>query len=350
MCHLPRQLPAINLRYGLISPFRPLLVRCNMPQNTESVECANGQMFILGMGFVGQFFAADLKSKGWVVSGSCTTVEKKTKLEEMGFHAYAFDANDPQPEILDIMKNHTHLLVSIPPVKGLGDPMLCHKEFVRRRLKDGKIQWLTYLSSTSVYGDCGGAWVDEDYPIRPTSEPARARLAAEEEWLCLGRDLGIAAQIFRLGGIYGPGRSAIDTIIKQEPHSKGQKMRLCKQYTSRVHVADICQALNASILKRSPWEVFNIVDDDPAPRMEVFMWAQNLVEQKFPGHVKQPTMSPEREESLVLDKVSRGDKRVSNARMKKELGVKLFHPTYRSGLQSIIDHMDNPYLQNLPGS
>lgn len=97
-------------------------------------------------------------------------------------------------------------------------------------------------------------------------------------------------------------------------------------------------------------QVYNIVDDDPAPRMEVFMWAQNLVEQKFPGHVKQPTISPEREESLILDKVSRGYKRVSNARMKKELGVKLFHPNYRSGLLSIIDHMDNPYLQNSPGS
>ncbi|XP_022844809.1 uncharacterized protein LOC111367926 isoform X2 [Olea europaea var. sylvestris] len=304
MCRLPMQLPAINLRYEHTSPFRPLLVRCNMSQNAESMESANGQMFVLGMGFVGQFFAADLKSKGWVVSGSCTSVEKKTKLEEMGFPAYVFDANEPQPEILDIMKNHTHLLVSIPPVKGLGDPMLRHKELVKRRLKDGKIQWLTYLSSTSVYGDCGGAWVDEDYPIRPTSEPARSRLAAEEEWLCLGCDLGIAAQIFRLGGIYGPGRR----------------------------------------------QVYNIVDDDPAPRMEVFMWAQNLVEQKFPCHVKQPTISPEREESLILDKVSRGYKRVSNARMKKELGVKLFHSNYRSGLQSIIDHMDNPYLQNSPGS
>ncbi|KAL2522930.1 NAD(P)-binding Rossmann-fold superfamily protein [Forsythia ovata] len=336
LCRLPRQLPAINLRYRQNSPFRPFQVRCNLLQTTESVESANGQMFILGMGFVGQFFAADLKSKGWVVNGSCTSVEKKTKLEEMGYHAYIFDAKDPQTEILDIMKNHTHLLVSIPPVKGLGDP-------------DGKLQWLTYLSSTSVYGDRGGAWVDEDYPVSPTSEPARARLTAEEEWLCLGHDLGIAAQIFRLGGIYGPGRSAIDTIIKQEPLSKGQKMRLSKQYTSRVHVADICQALNASILKRSQWEIYNIVDDDPAPRMEVFMCAQNLVEQKFPGHLKQH-ISPEREESLNPNKVSRGEKRVSNARMKKELGVKLFHPTYRSGLQSIIDRMDNPCLQNSPGS
>ncbi|KAL3813548.1 hypothetical protein ACJIZ3_014816 [Penstemon smallii] len=341
ICRVPIQLPAINLRFDKTSAFRQVTVRCSLSQNPKL--SIGGEMFILGMGFVGQFFAADLKSNKWVVSGSCTSVAKKKKLEELGYQTYIFDANDPQPEILEVVKNHTHLVVSIPPRVGFGDPMLRHKELVESILKDGRLQWIAYLSSTSVYGDYGGAWVDEDDQVRPANEVAKARLAAEVEWLRLGDNLGISTQVFRLGGIYGPGRSAVDTILKQEPLSKGQKTRVSKSYTSRVHVADICQALHASIMKPSKGKIYNIVDDDPAPRTEVFSLAQKLVEEKFP---KKINMAPERSESVAIEKGSRGEKRVSNARLKKELGVKLTHPTYRSGLQSIIENMDSSHLQN----
>ncbi|KAL3640246.1 hypothetical protein CASFOL_015214 [Castilleja foliolosa] len=343
ICRVPRQSLPINLRFDQTSALRPAILRCRLFPNDKrlgDLSIGNDQMFILGMGFVGQFFASDLKNKGWAVSGSCTSVDKKKKLEELGYEAFVFDANDPQQEILEIVKQHTHLVVSIPPLKGLGDPLLHHKGQVESILKDGSLRWLVYLSSTSVYGDCGGAWVDEDYPIQTPGELARSRLAAEQEWLCLGRNLGISAQIFRLGGIYGPGRSAVDTILKQGPLSKGQKTRLLKNFTSRVHVADICQALHASILKPSAGKIYNIVDDDPAPREEVFMLAQTLVDEKFPGHSKR-FISPERSKSLVAEKSSRGEKRVSNARMKNELGVKLFHPTYRSGLQNVVEQIDS---------
>ncbi|KAH6806480.1 Rossmann-fold superfamily protein [Perilla frutescens var. frutescens] len=323
--------------------FRPATVRCNLsPEAKEFPGFSTGdQMFILGMGFVGKFFAAELNNKGWVVSGSCTSVGKKKKLEELGYQAHVFDANDPRNEVLEVLKNYTHLVISIPPLKGLGDPILCHKGLLESVLKDGRLRWLVYLSSTSVYGDSGGAWVDEDYPVKPESELAIARLAAEEEWLGFGQNIGIAAQVFRLGGIYGPGRSAVDTILKQGPMSKGQKARLLKAYTSRVHVADICQALHASILNPSAGKTYNIVDDDPAPREEVFEFAQKLVEEKFPGRGKQ-YIYPERAESLFLKKPLRAEKRVSNARMKKELGVNLLYPTYRSGLQGIMELMASP--------
>ncbi|KAL0424563.1 UNVERIFIED_CONTAM: hypothetical protein Sradi_0991100 [Sesamum radiatum] len=306
ICRVPRQLPPINLRFEQTLAFHPVRVRCNLLQDakTSAELCSGGRMFILGMGFVGQFFAADCKAKGWVVSGSCTSIAKKKKLEELGYQTYVFDANDPQLEILEILKNHTHLVVSIPPLGGLGDPMLRHKRLVESILKGGKLRWLVYLSTTSVYGDCGGAWVDEDYPVKPASELARARLAAEEEWLCLGHNLGIEAQVFRLGGIYGPGRR----------------------------------------------KIYNIVDDDPAPRTEVFELAQKLIEGKFPGSHGKQYKSPERAESLVTEKAPRGEKRVSNSRMKKELSVKLIHPTYRSGLRSIIDNMDSSLMQESPGS
>ncbi|XP_075514956.1 uncharacterized protein LOC142549734 isoform X3 [Primulina tabacum] len=287
------QVPSINLRFHQMEAFKPLTVRCNLSQNPISPEHLGRNMFILGMGFVGRFFASDLKSRGWAVSGSCTSVAKKNELEKMGYASHVFDANDPRPEILEIVKSHTHLVVSIPPVAGVGDPMLRDKEFVENILEDGRLQWLVYLSTTSVYGDCGGAWVDEEYTIRTTSERVIDRLSAEEEWLSLGRNLGIAAHVFRLGGIYGPGRrfivifkyfnilltswllfswirvqslsriisclflfdSAIDTMLKQKPLSFSQKTRMYKNYTSRIHVADVCQALNASVLRPSPGQV-----------------------------------------------------------------------------------------------
>ncbi|KAG8654625.1 protein YeeZ isoform X2 [Manihot esculenta] len=305
-------------------------------------ECRN-RMFILGMGFVGQFFAQSLRKEGWVVTGTCTSPLKKEELEERGFDVCLFDANEPELGILNLMTSYTHLLVSIPSVVGIGDPVLQHED-LRNTMMDGNLQWLSYLSSTSVYGNCGGAWVDEDYPADPASEVAKSRLAAEEGWLNLGSSLGFSTQVFRLGGIYGPGRSAVDTIIKQEVLSKNQKMRASRQYTSRVHVEDICQALKASI-SMSPRRIYNIVDDDPAPREEVFAYAEDLIEKKWPGWVKQSTSS-ERAISSNKDS-SRGEKRVCNERMKRELGVRLLHPSYKSGLLSIIDQMKNPF-QSIP--
>ncbi|KAJ8567194.1 hypothetical protein K7X08_019402 [Anisodus acutangulus] len=198
------------------------------------------------------------------MDGTCTSTARKKKLEEMGFHAHIFDANEPQHEVLDIMKFHSHL-ISVPPVLVVGDPMLQHKELLKERLKDGGLQWLGYLSSTSVYGDSGGAWVDKEFPTRPITESAKARMAAEEGWLHLACDVGITAQIFR------PHIRAVDTILKQEPLSKGQKMRFSRK-------------------------IYNVVDDDPAPREQVlFKFATNLVEKKWPGHLTSNSSAEEPE-------------------------------------------------------
>ncbi|KAI3799060.1 hypothetical protein L1987_34350 [Smallanthus sonchifolius] len=322
---------------------RPSKLRFCPAASIELRHFANGgtqtqnRMFILGMGYVGEFVAQDLMNQGWVVSGTCTRVAKKEKLKKLGFDVHLFDANDPELEVLNIMNQHTHLLVSIPPCKDIGDPMLQHAQLLRRKLNSDCLQWLCYLSTTGVYGDCGGAWVDENYQPNPSSELAKLRLAAEEGWLSLGHDLGLAAHIFRLGGIYGPGRSAIDTIIKPEPLSDVQRARSFKKFTSRVHVDDICNALNECIHKPSPGRIYNIVDNDPAPRIEVFSFAHKLINEKWPSQMKMKktaTNEPFTEKGSV-----RGEKRVVNARMKKELGVRLIHPSYRSGLQSICDQI-----------
>ncbi|KAK3009269.1 hypothetical protein RJ639_013834 [Escallonia herrerae] len=131
----------------------------------------------------------------------------------------------------------------------------------------------------------------------------------------------------------------------REALSKFQRLRSSRQYTSRVHVADICGALHASTHRPSPRKFYNIVDDDPASRIEVFKFAQNLVEKKWPGQVKQST-TPDIVESSLSEGTLRGEKRVSNARMKRELGLRLLYPSYRAGLQSVIDCIDKPLMYN----
>nr|XP_043631641.1 protein YeeZ [Erigeron canadensis] len=357
VCPLPAvRFPASSLRYRP-SSFRATKLQLCYASSSSTKEIPpfgheernineKQMMFIMGLGFVGEFVAKNLINQGWDVSGTCTSVAKMDRLKKLGLNLHLFDANHPKLEVLDIMNEHTHLLVSIPPCKDIGDPMLQHAELLRRKLGNERLQWLCYLSTTGVYGDCGGAWVDENYQPNPPSELAKLRLAAEEGWLTLGRELGLAAHVFRLGGIYGPGRSAIDTIIKRGPLSDAQSVRSFKKYTSRVHVADICNALNASIQNPFPGRIYNIVDDDPAPRTEVFSYAHKLYSEKWPSQIKN-VVSPAPVTNKSSTKVGRlkGDKRVVNERMKKELGVRLIHPSYRSGLQSICDQMhDFPTL------
>ncbi|VVA91899.1 unnamed protein product [Arabis nemorensis] len=338
----PRLFPEIPLRFAPIplnftyrrrvSIFRPLSAIGDSRSGEPDSESRNS-VFILGTGFVGGFFAQQLKDANWSDS-------KKKEWEKRGIDLHLFSADSPEWSLLDTVKDYTHLLVSIPPLADIGDPMLRNVELVRDKLSSGNLRWLCYLSSTSVYGDYGGAWVNEDDPPNPKTQTAKLRLAAEEGWLSLGRDLGVSTQILRLGGIYGPGRSAIDTLIKRERLSEDQKRRASRKFTSRVHVEDICQALQAAIEKPSSREIYNIVDDDPAPREEVFEYAMELIEKRWPGTVKtKPFLYESREESSL-----RGEKRVRNKHMKDKLGVKLLHPSYKSGLQSIVEKMDNPFL------
>ncbi|XP_039810947.1 uncharacterized protein LOC120673964 isoform X2 [Panicum virgatum] len=293
-------------------------------------------MFVFGAGFVGRYVSERLLAQGWQISGTCTSPAKKRELEVLGMKASVFDATESSLQSIHSLQQATHLLISIPPIPGFGDPLLNLNEDLRRILSHGNLEWLCYLSSTSVYGDCGGALVDEDHMVNPKSESAKLRYEAEKGWLNLVNHLNLSAFIFRLGGIYGPGRSALDTLAKNNSLSQRQKMRESKQYTARIHVADIYQAVLASMSTRCARKIFNVVDDDPAPRAEVFAFARSLIEMRHPDLI---TESPDvnSAESDIQERILPAEKRVSNARMKKELGVKLLHPTYRSGLQSILD-------------
>ncbi|MBA0659663.1 hypothetical protein Goklo_011774 [Gossypium klotzschianum] len=322
-------------------------------QTEKTGQDSQNRMFILGMGFVGQFFAEELRNEGWIVSGTCTSMKKRNELQERGLDVLLFDANQPEMGTMNTLKSYTHLLVSIPPIMGIDASTWRTSKKYNDRWQSSVallfvlynktyLAWKSTVILTGVYGDCGGACVDEDFLASPTNEMAKLRLVAEQGWLNLAHDVGIKAHVFRLGGIYGPGRSAVDTIIKQGPLSESQKRRVAKQFTSRVHVADICQALKASIRIQLSRRIYNIVDDDPASRKEVFAYALDLVEKKWPSLVKEIT-SHERAEPFVQKTTLKGEKRVSNAHMKNELAVQLLYPSYKSGLQSIVDQIENPF-------
>ncbi|XP_072984746.1 uncharacterized protein [Typha latifolia] len=188
-------------------------------------ELGGNRMFVFGTGFVGRYVSERLIQEGWEVSGTCTSAAKKKELEDMGVGAFVFDARNSKLTDLHALQHATHLLISIPTMAGIGDPLLFLHEDLESTLRQGNLQWLCYLSSTSVYGDCEGAWVDEDYPVNPKRASAKLRYTAEKGWLQLVNQLGLFAYIFRLGGIYGPRRSALDTIIRRKSLSEGQKLR-----------------------------------------------------------------------------------------------------------------------------
>ncbi|CAI0436040.1 unnamed protein product, partial [Linum tenue] len=267
ICRLPAQF--FTGTKDISHPIRPLPCAITSLSPSKTVDLVESRMFMLGMGYVGQFFGQQLKNEGWVVKGTCRSSRKKKELEEIGFDAFVFNASEPESSVLSSVSSCTHLLVSIPPVPGLGDPL-----------------------SILIYKCCSFV------------------------------------------------HSAIDTMIKQQPLTSRQKMRSSKRYTSRVHVEDICQALRATIEMPSIRRIYNVVDDDPAPREEVFAYAEDLVEKKWPGFIEQAPLTPKEDKPCVFGKrSSRGEKRVSNARMKSELGVKLRHPSYRSGLLSITEQL-----------
>ncbi|KAJ1688647.1 hypothetical protein LUZ63_012802 [Rhynchospora breviuscula] len=290
------------------------------------------RLFVLGTGFVGRHVSQRLLQEhpGWQVAGTCTSPGKQKQLRSLGIEAHLFQFQFDYEKYLEaLLRDATHLLISIPPAAAPAPAPATLLHHAHPNLR-----WLSYLSSTSVYGDCRGAWVDEHYPVNPTTDSAISRYQAEKAWTDFGLHLGLSTFIFRLGGIYGPGRSALDTLLKQRDLSENQKRRDSRDfyYTARVHVADICQAILSSIEKPHLGKTYNVVDDDPAPRAEVFAYARDLISRRYPEMANNLNHLNLGDAQMII-----GEKRVSNLRMKNELGVQLIYPSYKSGLQSILD-------------
>lgn len=284
------------------------------------------RLFCFGLGYSALALARLLRAEGWSIAGTCRSAVGQALLAGEGITAHLFDGERPLADPAAVLAETTALLLSIPP-DATGDPALGIHAGDLARLAPS-IDWLGYLSTTGVYGDRAGGWVDEDSPLRPSGERGRRRVAAEAAWREFGENHGRPPHIFRLAGIYGPGRSALDSV------RAGTARRVDKpgQLFSRIHVDDIAATLAASIASPDPGRAYNLCDDEPAPPHEVIAFACALLGREPPPLIP----FAEAELSPMGRSFYEDNKRVDNRRIKEELGVRLTYPDYRTGLRAIL--------------
>lgn len=284
---------------------------------------APGRLLVFGLGFSARVLARRLLAEGWRVAGTTRSADKRARLEAQGLEAHLFDRDHPLPP--DVLEGVTHVLVSVPPDEA-GDPVAEAHGAALAALPD--LRWLGYLSTTGVYGDRQGGWVDETTPVAPDVGRSERRVRAEDAWLALGREHGLPVHVFRLAGIYGPGRSAIDMV------RGGRARRIIKpgQVFCRIHVEDITNVLQASMARPRPGAIYNLADDEPAPPEVPIEEAARLL------GIAPPPAIPFEEADLSPMAASfyRDSRRVRNDRIKTELGVTLAYPTYREGLRQVL--------------
>ena len=288
---------------------------------------ARPHLHCYGLGYCAQALARSLAAEGWRISGTTRDESKLSFLTSAGFQIMPFAQAPPDTAC--------HLLLSIPPEEA-GDPVLLRHGGALAARKD--LAWVGYLSTTGVYGDQGGAWVDESAAPSPTMARTERRVAAEQRWLDLARDCGLALHIFRLAGVYGPGRNQLETLLA------GTARRIVKphQVFSRIHLADIVQVLAASIRAPNPGAVYNVADDDPAPPQDVIAHAAELLALAPPAEV-----AFDAAELSPMARSFYGDnRRVRNDRIKAELGVELIYPSYRDGLAALAREMLSSRAEN----
>ena len=282
------------------------------------------KLFCFGLGYSATRIARTLASEGWQIAGTARTEKGAAAITRAGYQPFVFDGLNPNPAIAEALAGSTHVLISAPP--GDDDPVLRHHGDDLRRAPS--LQWIGYLSTIGVYGDRGGGWVDETSATDATSLRGRQRVAAEAGWLALGQSLNVPTQIFRLAGIYGAGRSAIDKLRDGTAH------RIIKpgQVFNRIHVDDIARTVCAAIEAPASGPIFNVTDDEPAPPQDVVTYAAELLGVAPPAEVPyaEAQLSP-MARSFYAD-----NKRASNARLHQELGLTLKFPTYREGLRAIL--------------
>jgi dTDP-4-dehydrorhamnose reductase len=283
------------------------------------------RLFCFGLGYTAEAFARRVRPLGWHVAGTARTPAGVDRIAAFGYDAILFDGTAPAPEAAGAVAAATHILISAGP-DDAGDPTLRHHG--RDIAHAAGVRWIGYLSTIGVYGDSGGAWIDETTMPRPGSERTRRRLAAEDDWLAFGRTCGKTVQVFRLGGIYGPGRSAVDDL------RAGSARRIVKpgQVFNRIHVDDIASVLLAAAEGRGSHAVYNVTDGAPSPPQDVVAHAAHLM------GVSPPPEIPF--ETAPLSPMGRSfyaeNRRVLSRRLAEDLGVTLAYPSYREGLAAIL--------------
>jgi len=277
---------------------------------------AEKTLFCFGYGFSARCLAQRLHDKGWKIATTARSPEKCAALQAEGIDAHLW----PVTSLANIWGDEVHVLISAAPDVN-GDPILAqHREEIIA-LSD-RIAWLGYLSTTAVYGNRDGGWVDETSELNPASARGARRVEAEKEWLKLAPT--VPTHVFRLAGIYGPGRGPLEKV--RAPDAK----RVIKegQVFGRTHIEDIATVCEASIANPSPGSVYNVTDNYTCPPQEVLEYAADLL-----GIPHPPIVDFETAEMSPMARSFYGEnKRVSNDKIKTELGVTLKYPTYREGL------------------
>jgi len=280
------------------------------------------KILIFGAGFSGKKIAIEMRNAGF----EAFTSSRSVKHDKWSF-LYDSNSNELPPDKL--FENVTHILSCMPPNKDGSDPLLSKLE---NKLLDLNLEWAGYLSTTGVYGNTFGEWVSENAPVNPVQERSKRRLLCEEKWI----NTALPTQIFRLPGIYGPGRSTLDSILKNNIKVIFKE----NQVFSRVHVADIANAIIYLLQNQNQFalhKIINIADDNPCSQIEVIRYSYKLLKMQMP----EPIDFEDAKKNLSPIALSfwEENRRVSNFLLCKELGYKLLHKDYKSGLQNCLKHL-----------
>lgn len=268
----------------------------------------------IGHGYSAQALARRLLPQGWQIIGTTRTEAGAKALRATGIEALVW----PEADLSGALAKATHLLTSVAP--GDSDPVL---QAIGPQIAGSALKWVGYLSTTAVYGHHNGDWVDETTPLAPTTARGAARVQAEADWTALGLPL----HIFRLAGIYGPGRGPFEKVRD----GTARRIHKAGQVFSRIHVDDIARVLHAALLRPHPG-VYNVCDDDPASPEDILGLAADML-----GLPPPPIVPYEQAEMTPMARSFYAEnKRVRNDRIKTVLGVTLDYPTYREGLAAIL--------------
>ena len=283
------------------------------------------KLVCFGLGYCAETLARRLQQKGWAIVGTSRSQQGVDRIQKLGYEGLLFDGRTPAPGIPAALSGATHVLLSAAP-EDTGDPVLVHHG--QDLAAATSVRWIGYLSTIGVYGDSGGEWIDEGATPHPGSERTRRRVAAEHDWLQFGQAHGKTVQIFRLGGIYGPGRSAIEDL------RDGTARRIVKpgQVFNRIHVDDIASVLEAAAAGAGSHKVYNVTDGEPSPPQDVISYAAELLGLAPPPELPFDTadLSP------MARSFYSENRRVSSALLRSDLGVTLRYPSYREGLAAIL--------------
>ncbi len=279
-------------------------------------------LFCFGLGYCAQSLISYLlkRDEDWTIHTTYRSVATKNQVDS-SIIMHDFDTLKALPEGV------THILISIPP-RGNTDIVL-HRFADDICSKNTKLKWVAYLSSTGVYGDHKGNWVNEDSETDDSFAFSRPRLMAERAWLNLFRNHGTPVHIFRLAGIYGPGRSEVEKALAKQSRIIQKE----NHFFSRIHVDDIAQSLYASMRNTTPGSIYNLADDFPCPHAEIVYYTHQLLMLQ-PPHEEDYSIA---EMSDMLRYFYSKSAKASNRKMKEVLGVQLLYPSYREGLKAIVN-------------